>query len=139
MKKTIAAFLLLASTAFAGERYLGIIYATTTKSNASASPDGGTAWLNGGLTQPFVIPTLALVSLQCSADMWVATDATSATATNGVYVPTNTLFPTSVGEVKATLSTDAGVKTATAVISILPVYNDGGYLNCKVFERKGNE
>ena len=139
MKKLVL-LCLIATTALAGERYIGIIYTSTSKSNASASPDGGTAWLvEDALTQPFVIPSRALVSLQCNADMYVATDSTTATALNGVYVPTNTLFPTSVGANKATLSTDAGVKTPTAVISILPTYNDGGYLYCRVFERMGNE
>ncbi len=138
MKKLLL-LCLIATSAFAGERLLGVIYATTTKSNASANPDGGTAWEDGTGVQPFVIPSLAKVSLQCNADFYVATDSTTATAANGVYVATNTLFPTSVGEAKATLSTDAGVKKPTAVISILPIYNDAGFNGCKVFERKGNE
>lgn len=139
MRKFTVALCLIAASAFAGERLLGVIYATTTKSNASANPDGGSAWLDGTLTQPFLIHSRTLISLQCNADFWVATDSTSATAANGVYVPTNVLFPTSVGENKATLSTDAGVKSSTAVVSILPVYNDAGYNFCKVFERAGNE
>jgi hypothetical protein len=138
MKKLLLACL-IATSAFAGERYLGVIYASTTKSNASANPDGGTAWVDDQLVQPFVIPSRALVSLQCNADMYVATDATSVTQASGVKVPADVLFPTSVGERKATLSTDAGIKYQTAVISILPHYNDGGWLNCKVFERMGNE
>lgn len=138
MKKLLL-LCLIATSAFAGERLLGVIYTSTTKSNASANPDGGTAWLDGTLVQPFTIHSRALISLQCNADMYVATDSTTATAANGVYVPTNTLFPTSVGADMATLSTDAGVKSRTAVVSILPTYNDGGFLMCRVFERAGNE
>lgn len=128
MKKLVAVFCLMTSTAFAGERYLGTIAGTT----------GPTSKNNHNTATPFRIPPLAKVTVQCDAAAYVTTDVITSTSTNGVKVSADTIFPTSVGVPLDAPSTDAGVSAITnsAVISVIGA---SGAVNCKVFERRGNE
>jgi len=121
MKKLVAVFCLLTSTAFAGEKYLGTI----------AGTGGPTSKNNSSTASPFVIPSMAKVTLQCDADAYVATDTTTATSTVGVKVTQDSVFPTSVGSNLTTVSS-----TKSAIIAVIGV---SGAVNCKVFERRGNE
>ena len=128
MKKILAVLCLMASSAFAGEKYLGTIAGTS----------GPTAKNNHNTATPFRIPPMSLVSVQCDAAAYVATDTVTATSTNGVKINADSILPTSVGVHTMAPSTDAGVSalTNTAVISVIGA---SGAVNCKVFERRGNE
>lgn len=142
MKKVLAV-LLVASTAFAGEKLLGVIESrATTKSNASAAPDGGQQWWDGGYDMPFYVPPFALLTLQCSDSMSVCIDAASCTAQLGVEINAGSLFLTSVGADRVNVATnvDGGQPLRSAQISILvPGTDDGGQHFCAVFERNGKE
>ncbi len=143
-------FCLVASTALAGERLLGLIQSIdTTKSNLSQNPDGQGNWWDGGFSQPFFIPPQALVTVRCGIDTYVCTDKTSCTANEGLPIPAATLLPSSVGQTKgvmdqqrnpdAGLSSFGGTPIRSAVISVLSTVTDGGYHACQVWERMGNE
>lgn len=121
MRKLVAVLCLAASTGFAGEKYLGVI----------AGTGGPTAKNNSSTAAPFVIPSMAKITVQCDADAYVATDVTTATSSNGVKVLQDSVFPTSVGSNLTTVSS-----TRSAVLSVIGV---SGAVNCKVFERRGNE
>lgn len=122
MKKLFLILTLLAAPAFAGEKYLGTIAGTA----------GPTTKDNSNTASPFTIPPLARVTVQCDAAAYIATDVVNgATSSNGVLVQSNTAFPTSVGEGKVVISS-----YRSAVISVI---GSSGAVNCKVFERKGNE
>lgn len=121
MKKLVAVLCLAASTGFAGEKYLGTIAGTS----------GPTAKNNNNTAAPFVIPPMAQVTIQCDAAAYIATDTTTATSTNGVKVNADTAFPTSVG---SSLTTVSSVRS-----SLISVIGASGAVNCKVFERRGNE
>lgn len=122
MTKLVAVLCLLASSAFAGERFLGLIAATagpTTKDNTNTAA-------------PFVIPFMAKITVQCDAVSYVATDvANGATSANGVKVDIDVAFPTAVGTSRLTVSS-----VPTAVVSVIGA---SGAANCKVFERTGRE
>lgn len=151
MRKLVAALCLIGVSAFAGERLLGIISEiSTSTSNLSQNPDGQGAWWDGGFTQPFLIPSQALVTVVCDVQMSVCTDKTSCTVTEGVPVPPAVIFPTSVGNTKGVMdqgkNPDAGLfggaginPIRSAAISIINPVADGGYHACKVWERMGNE
>lgn len=149
MKKLFVAVLLVAGTAFAGEQLLGVIQQFgTTKSNVSQNPDGGYNFWDGGFNQPFCIPEMAKISIQCTNEVYVCTDKTSCTAVEGVAISTGVLLPTSVGSAKAGIYTSgvtdggmagSGSQTRCAVVSVLDQVSDGGYHACKVFERTGRE
>lgn len=126
--KTAFISLFLALPVLAGETYLGTIAATS----------GPTAKNNHGTATPFRIPQMAKVTVQCDATAYVATDTITATSTNGVKVVADVAFPTSVGIRQDAPSPDAGVSAITnsAVISVIGA---SGAVNCKVFERRGNE
>jgi len=118
LRNLFASVLVLASApAFAGERYLGTIVATTTKNNTDT-------------TTPFGIPAGAKLSVQCDATAYVLVcqNATScsATSTNGIKVAADQLFTTS------TPSSAAGAGYVAALSA-------SGTANCRVFERAGNE
>lgn len=120
MKKFLF-LMLLSLDAFAGEKYLGTIAGTS----------GPTAKNNSSTATPFVIPSMAKITVQCDATAYVATDVVTATATNGVQVNSGTMLPTSVGSNALSVSS-----TPSAVVSVI---GSSGAVNCKVFERRGNE
>lgn len=151
MKKLVTIALLVAGSAFAGERLLGIISEIgSSASNLSQNPDGQGAWWDGGFSQPFYVPEMSRLSIICTADMYVCTDKTSCTATEGLPLSTGVILPTSVGDRRGTIdqgrNPDAGLlggaginPIRSAVVSVLNTAGDGGYHACKVFERRGNE
>lgn len=113
---------ILAAPALAGEKLLGTVAGTA----------GPTTKDNQNTAAPFIITPMALVTIQCDAPAYIATDVVNgATSTNGVKVGTDVLLPTSVGSAKTVVSS-----TSSAVISVIGV---SGVVNCKVFERRGNE
>jgi hypothetical protein len=118
LRNLFASILVLASApAFAGERYLGTIVATTTKNNTDTA-------------SPFGIPAGAKLSVQCDATAFVLVcqnaAGCSATSTNGIKLTADQLFTTS------TPSSPSGV-------GLVAVVSPSGTANCRVFERAGNE
>lgn len=110
------AALAFASPSVAGERYLGVITATTTKNNSDTAV-------------AFAIPANAKISVQCDVAAYVRVGNSSTltvTSSNGVKVTADALFLT---------STNSGT-TSGAYVAALPV---SGTANCKVFDRTGNE
>jgi hypothetical protein len=104
----------------AGETYIGTL--TTDASTARNNYDAG-----------FQVPSLALISIQCSDLAYVNTGAahtTTVTSTTGVLLSSNQLLTTSVPK---------GNGSAGAYVAALAGVTDGGYVNCKVFTRQGNE
>ena len=109
--------------AFAGDRYLGTIV-------SAMNSDGGVLSRNNSVTDAsyssFVIPSNALLDIQCTQGAYVGTYNRSdagVTSAIGTLVPVDYLFPTSVDS-----------PGYVAIIS-----TDGGSTSCKVFERRGNE
>jgi hypothetical protein len=96
----------------AGERYLGVIAATTaSKTNLSTAV-------------PFTLGGGTLLTIQCTAAAYIATNAASVTTSNGLLIPADTAFPTSMGNA-----------TPTTIAIILA----SGTANCRVYSRQGNE
>lgn len=92
----------------------------------------GSSVTNVTTAVPFRIPPGAYVTLYCTAAMQVLVDntvvSTSTTGTKGVPIAATTLFPTSVGQAKSSIS-----GSPTAVIAII------GTGSCDVWLRMGNE
>ena len=122
MRRTILATCLVAVTALAGEKYIGTISAQTATSYNNSTTDAG-----------FAIPSNQKLSVQCDEASFVRVcdklSGCSATTVNGVRVAQNELFQTS------TPSTTTG----SAFVSVLSTVTDGGYSDCNVFLRAGNE
>jgi hypothetical protein len=154
--KKILLACLIATSAFAGERFLGYIrFGNSTKSNLSQNPDGGNFYASGNKVQPFCIHEQSLITVRCEDPTYVCTDKTSCTADDGVELPADTLLPTSVGAAVGYVSTETlsdGGFTATdggptnvgnmrcaAVSMFVQGLADAGWHYCKVWERKGNE
>jgi hypothetical protein len=151
MKKFSLIAILIAGTALAGERLLGIISEIgPTKSNLSQAPDASQQWWDGGYEMPFFIPEMSLLTLQCNNAVFVCTDETTCTATKGVAVDPNAIFLTSANGAKGGVdqgpNPDGGPLAKgtvrhlrSAVVSILDQVSDAGFHQCKVFERNGKE
>ena len=120
MRHVFAAACLIAATAWAGERFIGTISASTSFNNSTT--DAG-----------FAIPSNQKLSIQCTEGAYVVIcdklTGCTATSTTGVKLPADALFQTS------TPSTTTGA----AYVAILSTLTDGGYSNCRVFTRSGTE
>ena len=119
----LLACLVVSLPAAAGEnKHLGVI--TT----------AGTSINNMTTAVPFRIPINSKVTLYCTTAVQILTDATvvttGTTGTKGVPWAALTLFPTSVGGSKGSIS-----GTETAVISIIAA----GACSCDVWLRLGTE
>jgi len=123
MRATLMATLVLALPAWAGERYLGTITST------------GADTTNATTATPFFVPRGAKLTLQCDATAYVLTDSsTPVSASNGIKVSGDELFPTSTGTQVVDTSS-----TAAAGGAVVRVVSASGTVNCKVFERRGTE
>jgi len=123
---------LLASSAFAGEKFLGIIVS-----------GAGADTTNASTAAPFTINPGAKITMTCTAAAFIcaqppqsgtgstACTASLAGANPGVPVSANSPFPTSVST--QFTSTIAGNKSATVRIV------GTAAVNCVVWERVGNE
>ena len=135
MKRLMTATLLLASAAWAGERYLGTIYAADGGSINNATTGYGYAASNGAAA--FTVPTPALLSVWCSAASAVAVNVATVDAGTGVPVAASQFFTTSTTKAITVSAADGGTYTGGVVAAI----NTPGVAatQCRVFERKGNE
>lgn len=120
MRHVFAAACLIAATAWAGERYIGTISASTSFNNSTT--DAG-----------FAIPSNQRLSVQCDEASFIRVcdklSGCTATTVNGVKVSQGELFETS------TPSTTSGA----AFVAVLSTVTDGGFSDCNVFLRAGNE
>lgn len=123
MKRLLLLSALFAVPAFAGERFLGTL----------TSPAGAEI-TNATTAVPFVVPTNALLTIQCkTAAAYVITDDTVAvTSTRGVLVGLGVAFPTSTSSQNVVFISGA----RSAIVRMIPV---SGALSCDVYERRGNE
>lgn len=116
--------------AFANELHLG----TVTAGASVARTNAQTLLADAGVADAgFTIPSLSLLSIQCSDTAYVVVgpnSSTTASAANGIILSSNQLLTSSAPQ---TQSTDG------AYVSVLAGITDGGTVNCKVFSRKGNE
>lgn len=125
-------FCLLATSSWAGEKYLGIIVSAA-----------GADTTNASTAAPFAIPPGAKVTVACTAAAFICaqppqngTGSTACTASltganPGVPVTASSAFPTSVSsQFTATVSSQR-----SAVLRIVGT----GAVNCVVWERQGNE
>lgn len=115
---------LIATVVFAGETYLGTVTANAaqSRSNVDAGADAG-----------FPIPSLALVSVQCSDLAYIAVGSSSgvtASSTNGVLISSNQLLTTSVPRSQS---------SSGSYLAAIAGVTDGGTVSCRVFGRTGNE
>lgn len=111
----------LSTSAFAGEKFLGTIVSAA-----------GADVTNATTAAPFVIPTSALISVQCTAAAYVITDDTTAvTAARGINVTSGQFLPTST-------SNQEIVVISSQVSSIVRVAGPAA-VNCTVWTRRGNE
>lgn len=116
--------LTLAVSAVAGEsKYLGVLTSTGTSVN------------NTSTAVPFSIPGGAKLTLYCdTANARVLTDQSSVAtsgASKGAPIPSQQLFPTSVGNTRSTLSGNP-----TALVALI---SSSGTTNCDVWARSGDE
>lgn len=129
MKKSVLLVVLVAATAFAGERYLGIINVRGGTSN-----NLGVAGADAG----FNIPSRAKITVQCnnldagSANAFVGVDVAAIDAGRGVRITGNQALPTSVGAC-ATANIDGGMWC------VISVFSTDALDDCTVWERSGNE
>lgn len=115
---------LLSPAAEAGEnKYLGVLTSTGTSVN------------NTSTAVPFSIPAGAKLTLYCdTANGRVLTDQSSVAtsgSTKGVPLAATTLFPTSVGAARSSLSGNP-----TALVALI---SSSGTTNCDVWARSGDE
>ena len=120
---SLLAVLFGALSASAGERFLGTL----------TSPAGAEI-TNATTAVPFVVPTNALLTIQCkTAAAYVITDDTVAvTSVRGVLIGLGVAFPTSTSSQNVVFVSGA----RSAIVRMIPV---SGALSCDVFERRGNE
>lgn len=112
---------LIATQALAGERLLG----TITSAGADTT--------NGTTASPFIVPTSALLTIQCDATAYVITDdATAVSSTRGVKITADLAFPTSV-------SSSITITVTSQKSAVVRVISASGTVNCRVYERRGNE
>jgi len=120
MRRLLLASSLVAATALAGEKYIGTISASTSFNNSTT--DAG-----------FTIPSNQKLSIQCDEASFVRVcdklTGCTATAVNGVKVAQDALFQTST----------PNSTTGAAYVAVLSTVTDGGYSDCNVFLRAGNE
>ena len=122
MKRLIlVAVVLLSLPAIAGERLLGTLTST------------GSDVTNATTAVPFFVPPDAKLTVQCDATAYFITDdETAVTSARGLKLGADVLFPTSTGTlVRVTISTQSS--------AVLRVISASGTVNCKVWERRGNE
>lgn len=121
MFKKILLFALIASPAFAGEKFLGTIVSAA-----------GADTTNATTAVPFVIPTGATISIQCTATAYVITDDTTAvTSARGINLTTGQLLPTSTASQEVVL--------ISSVPSAIVRVAGPAAVNCTVWTRRGNE
>ncbi len=119
--------LLSASTAFAGETYLGALVSAA-----------GADITNDSTATPFYVPSDAKITVVCNAAAYVITDTRSAATTNGTNglpVSSGEKFPTSTGT-QVKVSTASG--TAAAGGAIVRIAGAAA-VTCWVYARRGNE
>lgn len=131
MTRTFLLCTLLASSAFAGERFLGII-----------ASGAGADTTNATTAAPFAIPAGAKITLACTASAFIcavplastptaACTASLAGANPGVPVSASEKFPTST----STMNKVTVASTTSATVRIVGT----AAVNCVVWERTGNE
>lgn len=116
----------LSLPASAGEnKYLGVLTSTGTSVN------------NTSTAVPFAVPAGAQLTLFCdTANARYLSDQPSTAAsgaTKGAPIPSQTLFPTSVGSIKVNLGVTS---TPSALIALI---STSGTTNCDVWARSGTE
>ena len=112
---------LWALSANAGETLLGTLTST------------GADITNSTTAVPFYVPPTAQLTVQCDGSAYFITDdATAVTSARGVKLSADTIFPTSTGsQVRVTISGQSS--------AVLRVISASGTVNCKVWQRRGNE
>lgn len=126
MKKFALVAALFASTAFAGERFIGKI--TT----------AGADTTNATTAAPFAVPFSTKLTIWCDAAAYIAVGTTTAASATSGAVPVSALekFPTSTGSQGGAGSVQVVVSGKTsAVVRVFAV----SAVNCYVSTRLGSE
>jgi len=124
----------VATTAWAGEVLLGTLRVA----------DGGTT-ANRTTATPFVVPSNALLSIQCDQASYVMTDVATCDAGVCVYLGANMLLPTKVNGSKTysypATNPDGGAAITTSYSGgwVASSPGSGATSVCKVFSRTGQE
>lgn len=127
MIKSALAALLLATTVWAGETYLGTI----------AVLDGGIA-NNATTAVPFRIPKASPISSQCPTASIMGVNTPVVDAGTGIKLGVDQFFTSSTANNNvSTLLSDGGTYVG-GVVSICPVAG-AATAECKVYVRQGNE
>ena len=129
----VAVALFVCLTVHAGERPLGLIVTT----------DAGIA-TNRCTGVPFIIPSYAKLTVQCTVDVALQTNAVNTDGGVGLTLATGTMFPTSTGAAQSLTcrgyNADGGTTLTTHYgghLAIVPLSTAAA--TCKVFERSGTE
>ncbi len=123
----------VATAAFAGERWLGNTFAN----------DGGSA--NNQYTSPptntFAVGSSSLISVQCDQDSFVMVNVPMVDAGVAIKLAAGQLLPTScASQPPGYTLRDAGVYTGCLLSSSSVNFGfDGGFSLCHWFSRQGNE
>ena len=159
MRRFALILLCVASTAWAGDRLLGVIGVNDAGTVNNATTGYGAAgcpsdsWGGGAsCTQAFSVGTGLFLDIQCRQAGVVRVNAPHVDAGNGVVLAAGQLFPTSTGTATLSLgpltSADGGNKIAGGMpdggtyqgglVSIAPAAGSTS-IECSVFQRNGNE
>jgi hypothetical protein len=115
------ASILLASSAFAGEKFLGTIVSAA-----------GADTTNGTTAVPFLVPTGQTITIQCNAAAFVITDDTVAVTTlRGLNLSTNQIFLTS--------TSNQEIIVISSQVSAIVRVGGAGAVSCSVWTNRGNE
>lgn len=134
MRNLVLAATLTATAAWAGEVLLGTLKVT----------DGGTV-ANRTTGTPFLVPSNALLSIQCNEDSYVLTDAAGVDAGTGIKLSAGMLLPTSVNSSKTLTgyasNPDGGAAVAVTYTGgwVASAPASGATSTCRVFSRSGQE
>lgn len=146
MRNFVLLAALLAVSAFAGDRLLGVILvtdggtasnATTGYGSAGCASSAGGGW-GGACAQSFAIGPNLLIDVQCKDQgAKFAANRSTVDAGDGITLAADQLFTTSVGQAILVSLPDGGTYTGASV-AISPLAGSAR-AECNINERKGNE
>ncbi len=142
MKKLVAVLMLVATAAWAGERFLGVIAVTDGGSSNNAITGYGLAGCaitvkECSIPQAFYIPPSAKLTVICNSVAHLTANRNTTDAGVGMKLAADEKFPTSTGPAVTVALPDGGTYRG-GVLAISPAAGSSGGA-CGTYERSGTE